>query len=85
MKLKEDQIEKIRGISGNFIKIRDRISDVENRINELKVESDLLITRLQNQRSEEFDFIKDLYSQYGPGKLDPSLMEWVNENENENA
>lgn len=64
---------------GNYKKIHQEITSVENQLNELIDLQHSLSDTLEQTRNEEKLFGEYLKQKYGPGKLDASTLEYITE------
>jgi hypothetical protein len=79
MQLNLDEQLNIASLMGNYKKIHQEITSVENQLNELIDLQHSLSDTLEQTRNEEKLFGEYLKQKYGPGKLDASTLEYITE------
>jgi hypothetical protein len=84
MILTEDEKNNIHELIKNYKKSHDQITRAENLIKDfskslelLQQEKDVIIERITENRNNEAIVMKQLEEKYGPGKLNPTTLEWI--------
>jgi hypothetical protein len=83
IQLSTEEREQILKFSREFVNIHQSILSVEENIAKLEIESSSLISQLEKCREVENEFVEQLESKYGEGKLDPINLTWKKEILNE--
>lgn len=63
----------------NYKDIHGKIADLETQLKEMQERKEMLVTELELARADEEMLIADMTMKYGPGRLDPKTLEWVEE------
>ena len=75
--------KRARNLKTKFTDVHAQIQGVQLEIEMMNKRAEGLIKHLNELRDEEIEFVKDLESKYGPGKLNPfTLIYDTKENEN---
>ena len=81
LNIKEEK--RARNLKTKFTDVHAQIQGVQLEIEMMNKRAEGLIKQLNELREEEIEFVKDLESKYGPGKLNPfTLIYDTKENEN---
>ena len=81
LNIKEEK--RARNLKTKFTDVHAQIQGVQIEIEMMNKRAEGLIKQLNELREEEIEFVKDLESKYGPGKLNPfTLIYDTKENEN---
>jgi hypothetical protein len=81
LNIKEEK--RARNLKTKFTDVHAQIQGVQIEIEMMNKRAEGLIKQLNELRDEETEFVKDLESKYGPGKLNPfTLIYDTKENEN---
>lgn len=79
--IKEEK--RARVLKTKFTDVHSQIQGVQIEIEMMNKKAESLIKELNELRDEEVNFVKDLESKYGPGKLNPfTLVYEIKENGN---
>jgi len=70
--IKEEK--RARNLKIKFTDVHAQIQGVQIEIEMMNKRAETLIKQLNELRDEEIEFVKDLESKYGPGKLDPFTL-----------
>jgi hypothetical protein len=74
--------KRARNLKTKFTDVHAQIQGVQLEIEMMNKRAEGLIKQLNELRDEEIEFVKDLESKYGPGKLNPfTLIYDTKENE----
>ena len=74
--------KRARNLKTKFTDVHAQIQGVQIEIEMMNKRAEGLIKQLNELRDEEIEFVKDLESKYGPGKLNPfTLIYDTKENE----
>ena len=80
LNIKEEK--RARNLKTKFTDVHAQIQGVQLEIEMMNKRAEGLIKHLNELRDEEIEFVKDLESKYGPGKLNPfTLIYDTKENE----
>ena len=82
LNIKEEK--RARNLKTKFTDIHAQIQGVQIEIEMMNKRAEGLIKQLNELRDEEIEFVKDLESKYGPGKLNPITLIY-DKKENENS
>ena len=72
LNIKEEK--RARNLKTKFTDIHAQIQGVQIEIEMMNKRAEGLIKQLNELRDEEIEFVKDLESKYGPGKLNPFTL-----------
>ena len=73
-RLTKKEFNKAEMIKVEFSRVRDEISEIQEKMEALNLQAGTLMRELEDLREAEREFIKDLTKKYGDGKLDPFSM-----------
>ena len=80
--LNRKEEKRARNLKTKFTDVHAQIQGVQIEIEMMNKRAEGLIKQLNELRDEEIEFVKDLESKYGPGKLNPfTLIYDTKENE----
>jgi tetrahydromethanopterin S-methyltransferase subunit G len=78
MQLTEQEAKKVHGILSDFKKIHDDLHEIETQLSALSHQKDVVLKRLNEIRERDTELHAELTMRFGPGKIDPSTMKWIN-------
>lgn len=73
-RLTKKEFNKAEMIKAEFSRVRDEISEIQEKMNHLNLEAGTLLRELESLREAEKEFVDDLGKKYGDGKLNPFTM-----------
>lgn len=81
-KLSADDLAAIIEKLTNYKDLHGKIMDLESQLKEMQERKEMLVTELDLARADEEMMMANMAFKYGPGKLDPRTLEWVEETQN---